>query len=427
VGTSAAGLLDIKSLPVERNVPGVEVHAQIIENILMATQLSRPIDAPGLELVATLAIGLLMIILVPLIGARWTLAMLVAIAFAVVGFSWLRFSNQRELYDPSFTMLVASALYILLTYAAHASEEKQRRQVREAFSRYLSPAMVEKVAADPDALKLGGEMRDMTIMFSDIRGFTTISEQFDAEGLTRFINRFLTPMTDLILGRQGTIDKYMGDCIMAFWNAPLDDNKHASHACDSALAMKIRLAELNKALEEEAIAENRKFIPINVGIGLNSGVCCVGNMGSDQFFGYSVLGDNVNLASRLEGQSKTYGVTCVIGENTLEQARDYATLELDLIKVKGKTEAVRIFTLLGLPDVRLTPEFQALEAKHSEMLATYRAQKLDECEAMILECRKLGAYLHLDGLYDLYDHRIEDNRENPPGPDWDGVYVAKTK
>jgi adenylate cyclase len=191
--------------------------------------------------------------------------------------------------------------------------------------------------------------------------------------------------------------------------------------------MKIRLAELNKALEEEAIAENRKFIPINVGIGLNSGVCCVGNMGSDQFFGYSVLGDNVNLASRLEGQSKTYGVTCVIGENTLEQARDYATLELDLIKVKGKTEAVRIFTLLGLPDVRLTPEFQALEAKHSEMLATYRAQKLDECEAMILECRKLGAYLHLDGLYDLYDHRIEDNRENPPGPDWDGVYVAKTK
>jgi adenylate cyclase len=427
IGTSAAGLLDIKTLPVERNVPGVEVHAQIIENILMASQLSRPIDAPGLELVATLAIGLLMIILVPLIGARWTLALLVAIAVGVIGFSWFRFSNQRELYDPSFTVIVASFLYILLTYAAHASEEKQRRQVREAFSRYLSPAMVEKVAADPSALKLGGEMRDMTIMFSDIRGFTTISEQFDAEGLTRFINRFLTPMTDLILGRQGTIDKYMGDCIMAFWNAPLDDAEHARHACDSALAMKIRLADLNKALEEEAKAENRKFIPINVGIGLNSGVCCVGNMGSDQFFGYSVLGDNVNLASRLEGQSKTYGVTCVIGENTLEKARDYATLELDLIKVKGKTEAVRIFTLLGLPEMRQTPEFQALEAKHNEMLAAYRAQKLDECEALILECRKLGEYLHLDGLYDLYVHRIEDNREHPPGPDWDGVYVAKTK
>ena len=166
--------------------------------------------------------------------------------------------------------------------------------------------------------------------------------------MTSLINRFLTPTTDVILARRGTIDKYMGDCIMAFWNPPLDDD-HASHACSSALAMMDCTAELNVTLEAEAKAEDKRFIPINVGIGLNSGECCVGNMGSEQRFDYSVLGDDVNLASRLEGQSKTYGVDIVIGENTRRRAPDYAYIELDLIKVKGKQDAVRIFALMGEP------------------------------------------------------------------------------
>lgn len=427
IGTSAVGLLDIKTTPIESRLPGVEVHANIIENILFRQFLSRPADALGQEIIFTLGMGLLLIFFLPIIGARWTMAFFLLAAASMAGFSWYRFVTSNELYDPANSILILLVIYIELTYANFASEEKKRRQVRDAFSRYLSPAQVERLASDPGKLTLGGEMKDMTLLFCDVRGFTTISEQFDAQGLTRLINRFLTPMTDVILARQGTIDKYMGDCIMAFWNAPEDDPKHASHACESALTMKERLVVLNQELEEESIVEKRKHIPINIGIGLNSGPVCVGNMGSDQRFDYSVLGDNVNLASRLEGQSKTYGVTCVIGENTMAQSPEYATLELDLIKVKGKTEAVRIFTLLGRPEMRDDPRFKALEAEHKALLEAYRAQKWDEARTLLAKCRELGAWLALDHLYDLYEERIADYSEHSPGADWDGVYVAKTK
>ncbi|MBF0353988.1 MAG: adenylate/guanylate cyclase domain-containing protein [Alphaproteobacteria bacterium] len=427
VGTSAVGLLDIKTTPVEARLPGVEVHANILENIFANQFLVRPPDALGQEIIFTTGMGLLLILFLPIIGARWTMAFFILSASSVAGFSWYKFTTINQLYDPSIPILILLVIYIELTYANFASEEKKRRQVRDAFSRYLSPAQVEKLAADPGKLTLGGEIKDMTLLFCDVRGFTTISEQFDAQGLTRLINRFLTPMTDVILAHQGTIDKYMGDCIMAFWNAPEDDAQHASHACESALIMKERLVVLNDDLEAESKVENRKHIPINIGIGLNSGNVCVGNMGSDQRFDYSVLGDNVNLASRLEGQSKTYGVTCVIGENTYAEAPDYACLELDLIKVKGKTEAVRIFTLLGRPQMRHDPRFTTLEVEHKAMLAAYRAQKWDEALAHIATCRELGAWLRLEHLYDLYDERIADYRENSPGADWDGVYVAKSK
>ncbi len=427
IGTSAVGLLDIKTTPVDLRLPGVEVHANIIENILFSQFLTRPGDASGQEAVFTLGAGMLLILFLPIIGARWTMAFFLVTASSLAGFSWYQFSTNNILYDPAIPILILLIIYIELTYANFASEEKKRRQVRDAFSRYLSPAQVERLASDPGKLTLGGEIKDMTLLFCDVRGFTTISEQFDAQGLTRLINRFLTPMTDVILARQGTIDKYMGDCIMAFWNAPEDDPQHAGNACESALVMKERLVVLNDELEAESKVENRKHIPINIGIGLNSGPVCVGNMGSDQRFDYSVLGDNVNLASRLEGQSKTYGVTCVIGENTYKEAPNYAALELDLIKVKGKTEAVRIFTLLGRPDMRNDPRFLALETEHKAMLAAYRAQKWDEALSLLAKCRELGAWLHLDHLYDLYDERIADYREHSPGADWDGVYVAKSK
>jgi len=427
IGTSAVGLLDIKTTPLDKNLPGVEIHAQILETILTGSQLFRPIDALGKELSSLLIAGIVLILLLPVIGARWTLMLFLLAAGGIAGHSWYNFAYRQTMIDAAGPVLVLLIVYIELTYANFALEEKQRREVRNAFSRYLSPAQVEKLAADPSKLKLGGEMKDMTLLFCDVRGFTTISEQFDAQGLTRLINRFLTPMTDVIMERRGTIDKYMGDCIMAFWNAPEDDADHARHACESALVMTERLIELNKSLEEESKVENRKHIPINIGIGLNSGMVCVGNMGSDQRFDYSVLGDNVNLASRLEGQSKTYGVTTVIGENTQKEAPDYASLELDQIKVKGKTEAVRIFTLLGRPDLRQKPEFLALEAEHKALLAAYRGQKWDEARARLAKCRQLGAFLKLDHLYDMYDERIADYCENPPGADWDGVYVAKSK
>ena len=217
------------------------------------------------------------------------------------------------------------------TLAGYIKEEAQKRQTRDAFSKYLSPAMVEKVAGDPSQLKLGGDQRDMTLLFCDVRGFTTISEQFDAVGLTSLINKLLTRLTNVILGKQGTVDKYMGDCIMAFWNAPMDDAEHARNGCLSALGMLAEIAPLNDRLEAEAVEEGRKHIPLQVGLGLNTGECVVGNMGSDQRFDYSVLGDTVNLAARLEGQSKSYGVDIVIGDATHKLVPDLATIELDKI------------------------------------------------------------------------------------------------
>ncbi|EKV31496.1 Adenylate cyclase [Caenispirillum salinarum AK4] len=429
IGTSAVGLLDIKSSPVDAFLPGVEVHAQILENILTNTQLIRPRDALGQELVAGIAAGLLMIVLVPMVRARWTALLGFVSVAAMFGFSWWAFQSQRLLYDPVYPALVATLLYMYLTYSNYVREEKQKAQVRQAFGQYLSPALVEKLASDPSHLKLGGEMRPMTLMFCDVRGFTTISELFDAEGLTRLINRFLTPMTDVIMARQGTIDKYMGDCIMAFWNAPLDDPEHARNACDSALAMIGNLKGLNEALKREAEEENRRHVPINIGIGLNTGTVCVGNMGSEQRFDYSVLGDDVNLASRLEGQSKTYGVTVVLGEQTARLAPEYAQVELDLIRVKGKTVPVRIFALLGSPDMASSSEWQIFKARHDQFLALYRGQRWNEMTemgvALRAEAHALG--LDLDGLYDLYDGRADDYRAAPPGEDWDGVFVATSK
>jgi adenylate cyclase len=431
LGTSAVGLLDIKASPLDSFLPGVEVHANILENVIEGTQLNRPRDAVGKELILTAIAGLLMIILVPLVGARLTVVMLAVFILGTGGVSWWYFADELTLYDPVYPTVTAITLYMFLTYSNYAREEAERRQVRDAFSRYMSPALVERLAEDPSRLQLGGEMRDMTLLFCDVRGFTTISEQFsnDPQGLTKLINRFLTPMTNVILERQGTIDKYMGDCIMAFWNAPLDDDRHSANACRSALAMIDCMRQVNVELKAEADEKGVRYFPLNVGIGLNSGNVCVGNMGSDQRFDYSVLGDSVNLASRLEGQSKTYGVTIVIGESTRNEAPDYAAIELDLIKVKGKTLPVRIFTLLGDSETLASEAFKTLAARHQQMLDCYRAQDWDGTQQALNDCRTqaeaMGATL--GGLYDLYQDRLDTYREAPPGDDWDGVFTATSK
>jgi len=353
IGTSAAGLRDIRATPVTNNMPGVEVHANIVETIWFRTPLIRPNNAIDIELLGVITAGLLLIVFLPMIGAIWSLLLVILVTGALAGFSWFSFAGidwwfltlaGRTLVDFSFFAATILILYSVLTFSSYSRTAAERRQVRGAFSQYLSPALVEQLADDPDRLQLGGEMKSMTFLFCDIRGFTAISETFktDPQGLTKLINKFLTPMTDIIMDRQGTIDKYMGDCIMAFWNAPLDDPDHPHHACESALAMFKFLPELNGQIEAEAKANDRQFHPIKVGIGINTGECVVGNMGSQKRFDYSVLGDAVNLASRLEGQSKNYGVNTVIGEETYKAAPEFAMIELDLIAVKGKAEAVRI-------------------------------------------------------------------------------------
>ena len=330
--------------------------------------------------------------------------------------------------DPTYPGITTFALYTLMTFMGYTKTAAEKKQVRGAFGQCLSPALVEQLAEEPDRLQLGGEMKEMTLLFADIRGFTTVSEQFKdgPQGLTTLINRFLTPMTDMILARNGTIDKYMGDCIMAFWNAPLDDPKHVEHAADSAIAMFSALEDLNAEIKAESEAAGRKFYEIKIGIGVNTGNAVVGNMGSDQRFDYSVLGDSVNLASRLEGQSKNYGVGIVIGENTQLAAPQYANLELDLIAVKGKVEAVRIFTMLGDATMKDDPEFQKFAAMHADMLETYRAKDFDGTLAKLAECRAAEKY-RLTVLYDLYEERSNAYKVEPPPEDWDGVFRATSK
>jgi len=427
VGTSAAGLLDIRATPTEDNMPGVEVHAQLIEAALSGAFLLRPNFIDAAELALIMFGGLLMVWLVPKIGAKWTMILFFVVAGSSAGSSWYLFAEKRILFDAGYAIVSILLLYTLLTYTGYAKEEAQRRQTRDAFSKYLSPAMVERVAQDPGELKLGGVKRAMTLLFCDVRGFTTISEQFDAEGLTKLINNLLTPLTNVILDRQGTVDKYMGDCIMAFWNAPLDDGQHARNGCLSALAMLAEMEPLNERLEIEAKEEGRKHIPLRVGFGLNSGECVVGNMGSDQRFDYSVLGDTVNTAARLEGQSKSYGVNIVIGENTYAEAPELAVVELDLIQVKGKTSAVHIYALLGDEEMTQGDAYKALNSANEDMLTTYRGQEWQKAREKIGVCRELMGGIDLSGLYDLYEGRIAEYEANPPGADWDGVFVATTK
>ena len=436
VGTSAVGLLDIRAVPTEPVIPGVEVHVQLIEAAMHKKWLSRPNYFIGAELALILFGGLAMIILVPWAGAKWTMGLFLLVSGGAGATSWYLFAEHRLLFDAGYAIISILLLYTVLTYTGYAKEEASRRQTRNAFSKYLSPDMVARVAENPGELKLGGEKREMTLLFCDVRGFTTISEQFDAVGLTALINKLLTPLTNAILDRQGTVDKYMGDCIMAFWNAPLDDDEHIYNGCVSALAMLAEMGPLNDRLEIEAKEEGRKHIPLKVGLGLNTGECVVGNMGSDQRFDYSVLGDTVNLAARLEGQSKSYGMNVVLGPTTNAAVTDrMATIDLDYIQVKGKTEGTYIYGLMGDAEVKAGPRFVALQKKISDAVDSYRQQRFDEAAGMFKEIRRLGSDEHkpwhlevnLDVLCDLYDERIAEYKINPPAANWDGVFIATTK
>src|SRR5579863_1339962 len=426
VGTTAEGLKEYVPTPLDAAAAGVEVHAQLIEQILLGDSLQRPDWARGAEGAFTLVIGIGLLILLPRVGPRWTAVLGTAAVASAIGGSWYAYVEHNWLTDPAFPSLVALLVYVSSSAALFLRTESERRQVRHAFGRYLSPAVIEQLAEHPERLTLGGEMRELTMMFSDIRGFTTIAEGLDAHGLTSFLNHYLTPMTDVIMSHQGTVDKYMADGIMAFWNAPLDDPAHAEHACRATLAMRSQLARLNDGWRAEAATEDRPFREVRAGIGLNTGECVVGNLGSDQRFDYSVLGDDANVASRLEGQTKTYLVEIIVGERTAEQAPQFALLELDLIQVIGKTKPVRIFFLFGDESVATTDAFASLAVPHGSMIAAYRTRQWAEASAQLEVCRNQAPDI-LRGFYALYEERIANLQAFPPPPAWDGVFEALTK
>lgn len=427
IGTSAAGLKDLRVTPLNPTAAGVEVHANVAEQIISQTFLSRPDWALGAEVLYLLAVGLLLLLVLTRAGAIWSGPVAAAAVAASLGLSWHAFTTWHWLLDPVLPTTGLIAVYASWSAVMFVRTEGDKRRITDTFGRYLSPKVVEKLAQNPDGVQLGGETREMTFHFCDIRGFTTISEKFDPHGLTVFINNFLTPMTEIILQHDGTIDKYMGDCIMAFWNAPMNVPNHAKRACDAALKMHARLAELNAKWQDEAKAKGISLPKIEIGTGLNTGPCVVGNMGSTLRVDYTVLGDDVNLASRLEGQSKTYGVHVVLGPLTRAQAPEYAAVELDLIKVKGKTKPVNIYALLGSPDEAKAPAFLALATKHAEFLTVYRTAKFEQAAKLMAEARTLGEPFNLGKLYDLYADRLESFKTEPPEKDWDGVFTATSK
>ena len=430
IGTSAVGLNDIKTTPVSRAMPGVEIHAQVLESALTGAVISQPVFGIAVEFATALLFGLLVIAFAPQFGPVTLVVLGGAFASMLVGLSAYFYIHNRLLIDFTYPLMSTTAIYLTLIFASFVREQRQRRQIRSQFVQYMSPALVEQLAQSPEKLVLGGEEREMTIMFSDVRGFTTISESYkhNPQGLIALMNRFLTPLTDAIIEQKGYIDKYMGDAIMAFWNAPLDDAKHEINACEAALQMLERLDAVNSERKQEAADGGHVYIPLNVGIGLNTGVGVVGNMGSDLKKNYSVLGDSVNLASRLEGQTKEYGFPIIVGSKTALAVKDrFAILELDFIMVKGKTEPEVIYAIAGRDDVAQSGRFQRLRNLTIEMLACYRNRDWDGALAAIASGRKTDEAKSLELLYNLYEARIRSYLENPPPEDWNGAFALLTK
>jgi len=430
IGTSAGGLNDIKTTPVSSTMPGVEIHAQVLESVLSRAAISRPNYAIHVELLAALIIGILVIIFTPNLGPVRLVLAGAAFAAILVGVSWFYYAQYRYLIDFTYPLLSTTAIYLTFIFSSFVREQRQRMEIRGIFAQYMSPVLVEQMAQSPEKVVLGGEERELTIMFSDVRGFTTISESYkhDPQGLIALMNRFLTPLTDVIIQEKGYVDKYMGDAIMAFWNAPLDDKAHEVNACEAAIQMLEKIDVVNKEREQEAADGGHVYIPLNVGIGLNTGIGVVGNMGSDLKKNYSVLGDSVNLASRLEGQTKEYGFPIIVGSRTALAAKDkFAILELDFIMVKGKTEPEVIYAIAGREDVMQSGAFQRLRNITIEMLGCYRSRDWQGALDAIERGRSSEDADTLEKLFGLYEARIKEFQANPPPEGWTGAYALLTK
>ncbi|HWY82020.1 MAG TPA: adenylate/guanylate cyclase domain-containing protein [Roseiarcus sp.] len=416
-GASAALLSDIVATPLSPAMPGVEAHAQIVEQLLSGQTLRRPDWAPSAEWMATALICAALVVTTWILGPYLAALAYGAVLAGIVAVSWFAFSRHGILIEPTYPAFSAAAVYFAGVSTLYAVKRHQEREIRSAFGRFVSPAVVSRLAEMPGALELGGLQRELTLLFCDIRSFTTISEGLNASELTHFLNQYLTPMTDAILDREGTIDKYMGDAIMAFWNAPLDDPDHAAHAVESALEMRETLVALNESWRSRAEAEERPFKPVRFGIGLNSGECCVGNLGSLRRFDYSAIGDEVNVASRLEGACKIFEVDIIGSETVRSEAPDFAWLEIDSVLVKGKTRPVGLYALAGDSGLAASDEFAGLSHLHAAMLAAYRNRDFAGAISMAKEA-SARAPIAVRGLYNYNLRRFTQLADSAQDPDW---------
>jgi adenylate cyclase len=425
VGTGAEGLKDLVATPASRREPGVLVHAQVVEQIIAGQFLRRPYWGPFIELLILVASGLLLALVLPKLGATKGAILSTVLAGAIAYGSWYAFKYHLFLINPIYPLMAILTSYLLITVVVFYLTETERSRIRNAFSMYLSPTMVKKVSDDPSLLTLGGEERNMTILFLDIRSFSKISEGLQPQEITTFLNIFLTPMTNTLQAGKATIDKYIGDAIVAFWNAPLDDDEHERNAARAVMEMMRTLDDLNAKYADQT--EIKWPQDVRMGIGLNTGICCVGNLGSDQRFSYSMIGDAANLASRIEGLTKQYKVHVLVGSSTAKELSGFAIVEADLIKVVGRQTPERIFILAGEEEQAETAGFKKLAPLHQQFLKTYRRQEWDKAEGMLSALQELAKPFEFDGYYDVMRARIATYKTDPPAPDWDGVFIATSK
>ncbi len=389
IGASAAGLRDLRNSTLGEQVPGVFMHAQIADQILSGQYLSRPDWARGAEIAVMLLLSLLLVTILPFTGAAISAVVGFVLSGAALAGSWLAFSRYGLLIDPVFPMLTGLCIFILTTLMLYAFTEGERRFVRGAFQRYLAPDLLAKLEKNPESLKLGGEIREMTLMFMDIRGFTPISERLNPQELVTFLNKLLSPLSEAILQHEGAIDKYIGDSIMAFWNAPLDVADHPRKAARAALLMMEVLDKLNK---DDAFGFHAAPIAlgdVQIGIGLNTGEGCVGNMGSTNRFDYSVVGDTVNVAARIESTTKPAGWPILLSESTAVACPDFAILKGGKMPLKGKSQPATLYALIGDEQMAATQQFQALLAAHDAFLEALATGKGDP-ELLSARCLEIS-------------------------------------
>lgn len=417
VGSSAPGLLDLRATPVDRAYPGVEIHANLIAGILDQNIKHRPPYATGAEFVLVLVVGLAMAIWLPMLSPQPATLLTLTLLLLAVGMNLALFQYVHIVLPLATGLAMILTLFTLNMAYGFFIEARGRREITGLFGQYVPPEVVDKIAQDPETASMEGESREMTVLFTDVRGFTTISEGLDPKALSQLMNQFLTPLTEVIYRHRGTIDKYMGDCIMAFWGAPLADPEHARNGLLAGLEMQRTLKEMQPHFR------SRSWPEIRIGVGLNTGRMSVGNMGSRVRLAYTVMGDAVNLASRLEGLTKEYGADIIVGEDTKNAVPDVVFREIDLVRVKGKDTAVAIFEPLGLEgsvDQATLDEARLFD----EALRLYRRQEWDMALHRLLELkgRRPDA-----ALYETFIERIAFLRDHPPAPGWDGAFTFQTK
>jgi adenylate cyclase len=416
IGTSATGLIDIRPTALAENVPGVSIHAQAIEQILSGNFLWRPDWADGFEILIVVFLGLTIIVVTVFFGPLTSFVVGGAAALAVVAGSWTMFREHGLLIDSSFPLVAGIALHFSLTAYRYLVTDRDARFVRNAFARYVSPPVLAEIQRRPDMLKLGGEVRDLTVMFVDVRNFTPISEALPPGEVVAFLNRLLGELSHCVVEQHGTIDKYIGDSLMAFWNAPVALDGHQRRACQAALEMRDAVARLNAANAFGFRNRGLAHETVAIGIGINAGPACVGNMGSEDRFDYSCIGDAVNLAARVESACKEVGFDILISEATAAAVSDMALLEAGKLPLKGKRARQRVFAVVGTAEARADPAFVKLADRHGELLTAIGRMHKGDIERLTGECLELsrGVCRALDGFYRRLPKRLEDFRSEQP-------------